>query len=854
MSTPYTCRNCQRLLLDRGRSSFLALSSIFINTTTKSQQSRKNGSLSTPGKRIDTRRGRIRESHDHTLESLFKSSTLSLPIIPGIPRGAYTRKAQRQNRITRSKRAVVHRYSLHDISKWKETFHDPSSKIENAWAAILEYLAKKEKCDLNSTLDAVVRQREDEFIWPLLKKLIKEWAIGSLPEHLPAIPTPAIAMRELYSIDPDLVSIRHWNFLLVSMAAAVAKKEIRKGHSKDPEGCLAALDDLLQAWDLFLDTFSLAIDVDVLTQTNITVDDTEAGVPSGPNSTEMHDLEYAKVYSYWRQFPSRLLFANDKFAQNNSSLQFQSIPRAAFYVNDLMASFLCTRCEADFPAYTGSKAFWISILNTTKPESLETCQHDMKAAAFPPRISRRVRRRWNFITLNDHTLGKSKKSKYSGNDAIAHELLRAHNVDRIDKLWQCLSIRLKPKPSDNGASPRPAEGNSMEELFCLFTKKYIAFHHLEKASAVYELMVSTGFQPSESYITAIVEGSVLAKDVGFQEALWKRMEEAGVNFTEAMWIQRLKGLLRDTTYHQKGIDLLSKFITSYETVSSNCNTNPTTPKPTTEIFHFAVTQFLRAGYEDEAWKVFQWAERTGNVKVELINALLTHMSRNHKADRMQALLEKLNALGLKPDVATFTIMLQHILRNHNIDPNEQFSRVVEILRQMDEQNIKPNVHSYGVIIYQFLRRSINMDIINMILNRMAAQNISPSAHIYTTLLDHLFSRNPPDLAGVDALWQQVNKHDRPVDHVFYDRLVEGYGRIGEVSKMMYFFRTMHQRGETSGWIARTQVLEALTTAREWDILSEIIKDAKEKKAAFKSEPKAKKGRDRFWDLVRELDV
>ena len=184
---------------------------------------------------------------------------------------------------------------------------------------------------------------------------------------------------------------------------------------------------------------------------------------------------------------------------------------------------------------------------------------------------------------------------------------------------------------------------------------------------------------------------------------------------------------------------------------------------------------------------------------------------------------------------------------------DQQKAVADIFDEMSKAGINPTPHTYSTLLHSLLSTATpNLPAARAVLTRMAAEKIKTSSHIYTILITHYFEASPPDLQAIDATWKRMQMEGTRPDHVFFDRMIEGYARCNEMEKMLHFLRMMPKAGTIPGWLALVEALRLLKHREEYELCAELVNDINNEKGLLRLGTRGWKGEEEFWALVSEL--
>jgi hypothetical protein len=223
-----------------------------------------------------------------------------------------------------------------------------------------------------------------------------------------------------------------------------------------------------------------------------------------------------------------------------------------------------------------------------------------------------------------------------------------------------------------------------------------------------------------------------------------------------------------------------------------------------------------------------------------------------------ALLKQMQKEGIGADVGTFTTILDETFRySDELTPKEQKEITDNVLSEMDAAGVKANLHTYGKMIYQLLQSmSGDLTVVNAVMEHMAKQGIQPTTYIYTMLVSHLFAQEPADLDAVKNLIERARMEVGSVDHIFWDRVIEGYARAGDTASAMRTLGKLESGGSHASWVTRKVLLTALVQNDDWASARAFVDNVKADTGGPKSdhELKGKEGQQWFWRLAAELEL
>lgn len=439
---------------------------------------------------------------------------------------------------------------------------------------------------------------------------------------------------------------------------------------------------------------------------------------------------------------------------------------------------------------------------------------------------------------------------------ISQDLARA--VQRSDtglatKLWQ--------RFYDNSIHDGVIE-SSQDQILSQFITAFFSLRRPEQAVNVWNAMVRWNLTPKQKHWQAMIVGSTKAKDLTSVQQIWSNMKAAGFEPDTKSWTAWIHGLIKCGEW-QIGLAALEELGRLWRRASEKAKTDDTGTGqllPTIEPVNGAITALLATGKADLVPKVFRWAKSQNlALNTSTFNIMLRPAIRKDRIDDVYQLLSEMQTHNCQPDIITFTIILNGLLSNptssfHTQTPESQQSTVLSLLSTLQNNGLTATAHTYSTVLDGLLSpQTLNLSAARAVLDHMAGSNLKPSPHIYTILVSHYFDTSPPNLAAIDSLLHRIRQEKGVLDPVFYDRMIEGYARMGEVEKMLQFVRRAPKEGKSPSWMALLAVLKELVRQQEWVFVKEFVADVSDQEEGLLRHGEGSKvGRDWFWELVDDL--
>ncbi|USW50036.1 Putative tetratricopeptide-like helical domain superfamily [Septoria linicola] len=465
--------------------------------------------------------------------------------------------------------------------------------------------------------------------------------------------------------------------------------------------------------------------------------------------------------------------------------------------------------------------------------------------------------------------------------------MQSHNVARLPHIIRDIFGHIQQH--EDGA-PLPLD------LFEHMLLTSLSLRDTKTAVEIWQRMTELGIKPTVKTYTVMMRGAQNARDVQGMEAFFHRMRQAGLKPDAYSWTIRIFGLLKLRSV-KNGMQALSElgqewFMAARAKAESegatkkqlDSNKNITAellqkypgaidgvPRPNLEIMNAAISG-LAAVRPEEVPKVFSWGRSFGiEPDLATFNALISVSMKAKRAEDAIGVLRQMQQRGIQADTTTWTVLLNSLFEGgflENLSPAAQQSKVTDFIDALtDESNGLPGIDSmgYALIIDRLLKQYQNDAAAAAVFAHMLSHGHKPTAHIYTILMTSYFDRQPqPDFSAIENLWRQIQdptgKGFMPatsVDHVFFDRMIEGYARnhhLVGIRPMESFLAKARESGkQKTGWKALESVARVYAERQLWSKLRTLIDEAR---IAMRDQSgrMSKKGEREFWDFVHETAI
>jgi pentatricopeptide repeat protein len=533
---------------------------------------------------------------------------------------------------------------------------------------------------------------------------------------------------------------------------------------------------------------------------------------------------------------------------------------------------------------SGVSSSVVDFLRATGSQAKETALNMQIALVENDPGSRSFSESRPSIKFSSRTDSRSLSSKIrtdlSSMSKRLYDAMNRRDVPQVDKLWSDAShfpvAQDFPNTSEYdtiGSFKKPQHGTLTAELCNYFIMIYMALRQPNRAIEVWNHMVNSRLPPDLKTWDSMLSGCKTCRDCKALEDVWMKMLHLRVQPDVVCWTTRISGLIECNKVEKAmyALDEMGRlWLAANEPKLDEPQKKGKKPvahvlptiksvKPTIETINAAVSGLLRKRLPEAAHRVLAWAAKF-NIAPNVItyNTLLMPLIRDGHSEEAMALLKQMQKQGIKADVGTFTTIMDEAFRySDELTPKEQREIISNIFSEMDSAGIKANLHTYGKMIYQLLQSmSRDLTVVNVVLEHMAQQGIQPTAYIYTMLLNHYFSQEPADLDAVRNVVERAKGEVGSVDHIFWDRVIEGYARAGDTTAAMRVLGKHESGGNRTSWVTRQVLLTTLVQNDEWAVARSFVVNVKADTGGLRPDyqMKGQEGQQRFWRLAAELEL
>lgn len=399
-----------------------------------------------------------------------------------------------------------------------------------------------------------------------------------------------------------------------------------------------------------------------------------------------------------------------------------------------------------------------------------------------------------------------------------------------------------------------------DRAFSRLIDVFFVLGHPKLAVEVWNLMVKSGIVPKRRHWHAMMVGAARTKDLASMQACWYQMKAAGIEPDRLSWTARIHGLISCGEW-RLGIEALEELGRLWKKAPKLSDSDDDRLLPAIEPVNAAISASLAVDMPRIVPKIFSWAKlQKLPLDISTFNIMLRSAVNKNESKTVDQLLSEMKAHNCQPDIVTFTIFLDGLLKQpnssfHTEKPEAQQAIIFTLLNSLKKRGLAITTHTYATILSGLLAPgTVNTTAARAVLEHMASHKVQPSPQVYTILMTHYFDATPLDLPAIDSLWGRIRRDRDIVDSAFFIRMIEGYGRVGEFKRMLQFARQMPEEGKSPSWSTLLEILRTLVRARERDLANEFMDDVLDRKHGLlrHGEVVETRGKRMFWGSVVAL--
>ncbi|OAV98991.1 hypothetical protein PTTG_02457 [Puccinia triticina 1-1 BBBD Race 1] len=165
-------------------------------------------------------------------------------------------------------------------------------------------------------------------------------------------------------------------------------------------------------------------------------------------------------------------------------------------------------------------------------------------------------------------------------------------------------------------------------------------------------------------------------------------------------------------------------------------------------------------------------KKGSKLPIDAINSIVSALLRHQMLERAESLLEALSD-RLVPNTTT----LNHFLNYHSRLQHPILDHVLAHLKRFEDQHVKPDVVSFTILLNILLKLGSGQHTIQKLLAMMELAGVEPNAITYGSIIHHLCrSGKIEDVEVADKLLEEIEERGIATTDITYTALIQGFLR------------------------------------------------------------------------------
>ncbi|KAL5792327.1 hypothetical protein ACOSP7_000921 [Xanthoceras sorbifolium] len=220
-----------------------------------------------------------------------------------------------------------------------------------------------------------------------------------------------------------------------------------------------------------------------------------------------------------------------------------------------------------------------------------------------------------------------------------------------------------------------------------------------------------------------------------------------------------------------------------------------------------ISRLYRIAKGCQAWDLVQELMKLGaDLEVASCNALLSGLGRDGDFKRMNQLLMEMKENDIQPDVVTFGVLINRLCKSYRID---EAMKVFEEMNKGNESDgvcVEPDVIIYNTLIDGLCKVGRQEEGLGLMERMRSEKGCAPSVITYNCLI-HGFCK-AGNIERGQELFDEMNKRGVKPNVVTLNTLVDGMCRHGRIHSAVEFFKEEMKNGLKGNVVTYTTLINA----------------------------------------------
>ncbi|KAM7264404.1 hypothetical protein ACFE04_002087 [Oxalis oulophora] len=295
----------------------------------------------------------------------------------------------------------------------------------------------------------------------------------------------------------------------------------------------------------------------------------------------------------------------------------------------------------------------------------------------------------------------------------------------------------------------------------------------DKATILFEVMVSEGLKPTIDVYTALVsaygESGLLDKAILTIEDMKSVADCKPDVFTYSILIKSCCKIRR--------FDVVRRILDEMSYMGIECNT---------VTFNTIIDGYGKSRMLEEMENTLMDMIETGKCLPDIftLNSVIGAYGNFGQVETMEKWYDEFQLMKIKPDIQTFNIMIRSYGRAG------MYKKMTSVMEFMEKRFFTPTVVTHNIVVDAFGQAG-HVDLMDEYFKRMKHLGLKPNSITYCSLVSG-YSKSG-QIMKVDSILRQVENSDILLDTPLYNSIISAFGKCGDIEKMEETFLAMKER-------------------------------------------------------------
>ncbi|ODV82770.1 hypothetical protein CANARDRAFT_180910, partial [[Candida] arabinofermentans NRRL YB-2248] len=261
------------------------------------------------------------------------------------------------------------------------------------------------------------------------------------------------------------------------------------------------------------------------------------------------------------------------------------------------------------------------------------------------------------------------------------------------------------------------------------------------------------------------------------KSVWKLMKDNNVELNSESSMIYINGLLK--------CGLLSEALGVISDLKKR--SNGVENLITSEVKESILSGLLENKHYDQANKLYDSYLKDENFKptIRFYNKYMNHLLDSNRTDRVEKIFQQLIKSGLQPDVATYTLLMDRLLKRAKGNEETIVNELNDIFTTMKKNNVLPSEKTLTSIIHNFITNPRTSSVARFLFDYMKTNKMRMSSTLYTAMISgECINKN---MQRALELFQEGLNHQIKLTPSYYNSIFKGFINTGDKESILKFY-------------------------------------------------------------------